>query len=403
MAVNKRNKTNLNCVTVYPQCIEWNLAPIPCLGINTGDTLDEITFAIVRKICEIAGDDLSTIDVQCLVDKLDAVEPLNKTLHSYLQLIIDNECKLSDLITAINNRIDGIANPTLILDLKCLATIDSFGNQLPYNEQSVLQALISQACLIRNQITGLTGAIANANIRIDNLPPAYVEPKLTSCLYTSQPTSVALSLLASDYCTYKTLLGTVANIQTAVGRQCSGLNTKFAADPKFIQSPTSQAHSLNNLWIAFCDQSARLAALEACACKVTCKDVLVGFAATFNDDKTVSLKFTGGAGTFIPVGYADCGSSVTIKNDAGVTTNPISIVIAQEGETIDIDISMFEGGEYLTFSVNAAICGNGINCNKCVSRVIRNTSGCCLITNSGTTPLTLTYKTCGITVPTVGA
>ena len=151
-----------------------------------------------------------------------------------------------------------------------------------------------------------------------------------------------------------------------------------------------------------CDLRERLITLEGCACKITCKDILIGFTTTFNEDKTVSLKFTGGAGTFIPVGYADCGSSITIKNDIGLTTIPVSITIEQDKSTVDIDISMFEAGEYLTFSVDAAICGNGINCNKCVSKVVRNTSGCCLITNKGITPLTLTYKTCGITTPIAG-
>ena len=397
-----KNKFTSNCIKTYPRCIEWDLPPIPCLGIKTGDLLDEIVFAITRKICEIAGDDLSTINVQCLVDKLGAVEPLNKTIATYLQLIINNECTLADLITAINARIDGIVNISLILDLKCLATFDSFGNQLPYNEQTVLQSLITEACLIRNQIAGLTGAIANVNIRIDNLPTPYTEPKLTSCLYTNQPTSTALGLLASDYCAYKLVLGTVANIQTTIGRQCTGLNTQFAVNPNFIQFPTSQAHTINNLWVTVCDLRARLITLEGCACKITCKDILIGFTTIFNDDKTVSLKFTGGAGTFIPVGYTDCGSTVTIKNDAGVSTSPINIIISQEGQTIDIDISMFEAGEYLTFSVEAAICGDGLNCNKCVTRIVKNTSGCCLITNSGIASLTITYKTCGIITPIVG-
>ena len=394
-----KNKFTSNCIKTYPRCIEWNLDDIPCLGIKRGDLLDEIVFAITRKICEIAGDDLSTINVQCLINKLGAVEPLNKTVTTYLQLLIDNECKLADLITAINARIDGIVNVSLILDLKCLATFDSFGNQLPYNQQTVLQSLITETCLIRNQITGLTGAIANVNIRIDNLPTPYVEPKLTSCLYTAQSTSLAVNILASDYCTYKLALGTVANIQTAIGRQCTGLSTQFANNINFIQSPASQAHTINNLWLTVCDLRTRLITLEGCACKITCKDILIGFTTTFNDDKTVSLKFTGGAGTLIPVGYTDCGSKLVIKNDAGVSTSPINIIISQEGQTIDIDISMFESGEYLTFSVEAAICGNGLTCNKCISRIVKNTSGCCLITNSGITSLTITYKTCGIITP----
>jgi hypothetical protein len=221
---------------------------------------------------------------------------------------------------------------------------------------------------------------------------------LASCLYSgTRPLNQAVTLLASDYCTYKTNLGTIAEIQTAIGRQCSGLNTLFTTDANFIQAPTSLAHSENNQWITICNLLGRITALEACACKFTCNDIQIGFTTTFNDDDTVTLSFTPGAGSNIPVGFIDCGSILTIKNDNGVSTLPISVIVAQNGQTIDVDISMFQSGEYLTFDLNSKLCKEDIQCDKCTSKVVRNTSGCCLITNSGLTPLTIIYKTCGIT------
>jgi hypothetical protein len=58
---------------------------------------------------------------------------------------------------------------------------------------------------------------------------------------------------------------------------------------------------------------------------------------------------------------------------------------------------MFESGDYLTFDLNSKLCKDDIQCDKCTSRVFRNTSGCCLITNEGTSAITIIYKTCGIT------
>ena len=172
------------------------------------------------------------------------------------------------------------------------------------------------------------------------------------------------------------------------------MNVDFASNLNFVQAPTTLADSDNNQWILLCNMYGRLKALEKCACKLTCKDVIIGFSTEFTDDKKVILKFTSGAGTFIPVGFTDCGSVLIIKNATGTTTLPINIIITQEGETAEIDISMFNSGEYLTFNIDAKLCAEGISCSKCVSKVVRNTSGCCEITNNGTQDVTLIYKIC---------
>ena len=398
----QKHKKQRGCIKTSPACIEWDLCDIPCLGIKTGDTLDDITFSIVRRICELSSPlDLSSISIECLIDKFKVVEPLNKTIATFLQLVIDNQCSISDLITAINNRIDHIASPTLILDLKCLKVLDSAGNQLPYTTQTVLQNLINEACLIRDAIAGLSGAISNINIRIDNIPAPYQEPAITAgCVYSgTRPLSQGFSILASDYCTFKTAVGTTSQIQTAIGRQPATLNVDFATDLNFVQSPSTLAQSDNNQWILLDALYKRLKALEDCACKKTCADIIIGFITEFTESNTVILKFTSGAGTFIPVGYKDCGSVLTISNEAGIKSLPYNIIISQEGETQELDISMFRVGEYLTFNVEVKLCSKDLNCEKCVTKVVRNTSGCCLITNTSTVPITITYQSCSSVLP----
>lgn len=397
-------KTNDNsgvaCVTVYPKCIVWNLPGIPCLGINTGDTLDELTFAITKKICEISQPlDLSSVSAQCLKDKLGIELPLNKTISTYLQLIIDNQCTLVDLIKAIQDRLDEITNPTLTLNLRCLRLNDNAGNPLSYTVKDILQLLINEVCALRDQITGLNGAIAAINIRIDNLPAPYAEPDIPiPCVYTGQrPLHTGVSLLASDYCAYKAILGTIPEIQTAIGRQCTGLNTQFATNVNFVQDVQNEAQSMNNLWIAFCDFKTRVIALEECACKITCKDITIGFNTVFDSVlQTVTLKFTSGAGTFIPVGFTDCGTTVSISDDYGNTSNLVPITITQEGEVTGLDVSMFEPGSILTFNLDVALCSQALSCHKCVTKLVKNPVGCCVLTASEA--VTITYQVC---IPTV--
>ena len=118
----KKNSKKYDCIKTNVTCVEWNLPPIPCLGIETGDMLDDVTFAIVDKLCNSIGStDLSEIDLQCILDRLDLTEPSTRTIASLLQLAFDNDCRLYDLIQEVR---DLITNDTpLSLDLKCLAQL----------------------------------------------------------------------------------------------------------------------------------------------------------------------------------------------------------------------------------------------------------------------------------------
>jgi hypothetical protein len=391
-----KNKLYSDCISTNVTCVKWNLPPIPCLGIETGDTLDQVTFAIIEKICSSFGsNDLSEIELTCILERLDINQPSERTIASLLQLAFDNDCRLYDLIQEVRGL---ITNTTpLVLDLKCLRNLDAFGQPVPYNEQTVLQSLINNVCLFIDQIADLSADIVTTNIRIDNLPAPYTEPNLTTCLSgTPKTTSQTVVLMAADYCLFKPKVGQIIKIDQAIGGQPTIVDNTdpLFANPDLIPTPTSLADSDINQWVFIESLLERIQALEACACKFDCDDITIGFLTTFNDDQTVTLTFSSGAGSFIPNTFTDCGSKITISNDSGVKLGPIVIPIAQNYESIDFDVSMFSPGEYLTFSLDAKLCSDSIDCFKCVKKVVRNTSGCCVISNTGTEPITIIYKVC---------
>lgn len=401
---NKKNKNNGNCVKTPVTCIEWNLPGIPCLGIETGDMLDDVTFALVEKICSsLQGTDLSNVDLQCIIDKLNVTEPAQKTIQTLLQIAFDNDCKLYDLIQEV--RAIALSNtPTLSLDLKCLAQIDSYGNQLSYNQQSVFQLLLNEACAVRNQLAALSLSFASLQQQVNNLPDPYTEPTIPpNCVHsTSQILSNSVTLLASDYCSYKGNVGSPEQINSSIGKQpvIVDVTDPLFNNPELVFLPTSMAEDNQNQWIFIKSLLGRLRDLEKCACQVKCSDITIGFIVVFEDDNTATLRFTNGAGSNIPAIFTDCGSILTISGSSGMVAAPIDLStindgIAQNVELEGIDVSMFEPGELLTFDINVNLCSEGQSCQKCVSRTVKNTSGCCTITASG--PVTIIYQTCGLT------
>jgi hypothetical protein len=397
-----KNKKDFGCVKSFPQCIQWNLGDIEVLDIKNGDYLDEIIFAIACKIKEVTEPlDLSTVSIQCILDKFDAVEPATKTIQTILKLIIENECKLKDLIDALQDQING-DSPALILNLRCLAEEDAYGNTLPYNEQTVLQSLINEVCSLKDSVSYLNSKAIDLQNQIDAIVP-YTEPNVTSCLYTSRPLSQAVGIISNNFCDFTTKIGTTNQIDTAIGKQCSSLNALFSGDPNFIQIPVTLAESNNNQWMAICNILNRVAAIEATCCAPSCDKIKLGFIYSYDyESRELTLSFTSGSGTFIPTGFVDCGSEFTIKNCTGdiivtslqpIENNADLIFILPSGVCIDT----------LTISIKTKFCLSDSNnqviitCRDCFTKTINIQGECCTLTNPNEENVLLTYSTVVIT------
>lgn len=375
----QKNREDFNCVKSYPQCIQWNLGDIPSLGISNGDFLDDMVYAIVAKLCECCGEiDLSTLSLQCLIDKLNNTDPVPRTLLNVLQLIIDNECTLKDLIDNLQAQIDDINNGgTLTLNLKCLAKFDIYGNPLPYDLHSVLQDLITELCDLKDRVLILEGIVVDLQDQIDhiNVTP-YELPIISTCISANKKLDVSVKDIATSLCSLRNATGTEVQLQTAMANQCPNFNSEFGTLPGWNIAPVNLAQSYSNLEIAFCDVLGRLKIMETTCCGPTCDKIKLGFTVEVDRDlKELTFCFTSGAGTFIPFGFYDCGSVITITDPEGNVATPASTVITQDGCISGISYSSLVG-KILTVSIKTKFClkdrdGNIILiCQDCLNKTI---------------------------------
>lgn len=392
--MSKVNKNTGNCVTSFASCVKWDREGIPCLGIKNGDFLDDITFIIADKICDLAKPlDLSTISLQCLLDKgLITQEPLTKTISSLLQIAINNSCTLKDAITAIEAKLNGTTS-SLNLNLKCLSSYftGSSGEILPYTEKEVLQSIISEVCLLKQNYSSLLIKVNELETKVNNWqPPALVEPRITSCLFSSVPTSQAVTILASDYCAYKTLIGGASDVQKATSRTCSNANTLYQSFPGWIPVVTNYMQQANNYEIIICDLLSRITAIETGCCAITCDSVKTGFTIVITDSE-LFLNFRDIDGTKIPTGFTDCGSTYTITSPSNSVGQTGSLTITQGYISAAIPLSAFTKGEKLTVKVLSSMCNGTLTCSKCNSKEVSYSSNCCVLTNIGEGEVSIIY------------
>lgn len=380
----QKNREEFNCIKSYPQCIQWNLNDIPSLGIVNGDYLDAIIYAIANKLCELADPlDLASLSLQCLVDKLGNTDPVPRTIQNVLQLLIDNECTLKDLIDNLQLQIDTINTTNLILNLKCLAEFDAFGNPLPYTLQSVLQRLITELCTMKDEVIRLGQVVIDLQNQINNIPTTvYTLPVVSTCISASRPLDLSSRDIATSLCNLRNATGTEVQLQTAMAFQCSNFNAQFGNITGWNLAPVNLAQSYANMEIAVCDMLNRLVIMETTCCGPTCDKIKIGFGIEFDTDlKEITLNFTSGAGTVIPFGFYDCGSEISIHDEFGTYTYPASTVITQNGSITGINYSGLSGSIF-TVSIKTKFClkdreGNLIlTCQDCISKVFDQTTKC---------------------------
>jgi len=379
--------------------IVWSGEKIDCLGICPGQTLNKIVYIIANKVCELSSPlDLSTLTLQCALDVFDREENGNRTLASVLQLLLDNDCGLKELIDGIQSQIDGMSNDNLVLDLKCLGVKDSFGNTLPYNEQTVLQSLINKVCDLDTELDGIGGKIADLQLQIneinDNLPSSE-EKILNTCIAPNTTVSETVEQVTENYCNYQESVGSVTDIQKAISQQPKEATDLLSTTKGWELNPSNMAESFNNLWIAYNNLLGRVTSIESTCCNITCKDITIGMEVIgAADGKGFALKFSEAAGTDIPNGFTDRGSTVTITDvDNHILTYDIDI--EQDGTTDQLSVVGLNLESPLDISVNARVGSDALQCEKCLVSTYSAQTGCpvCAIAVTGKTGyVTIIYE-----------
>lgn len=409
---------NENCILTPASCVEWNSGAIKYLDICNGDRLPKIIWEIATKLEELAGEDISEFDIDALLALCNKKAPREITIISILELLRDNQVCLKDYIAAVEEVVKSLSTANSVeVDLKCFAEFDSQGNGLGITRAAFDQLVVDKLCNHEKRIGDAEGQIVLIKNSISDmqLNPVVVEPEFSTCLNpTVAPTSVQAKTNATEICEIRDEQGDTTDVSSALSKvpavwgtpEFLALLNKYELGAGFIQTVTfenmAQAHQDGFITLALLQK--QIAQILATCCSPSCDKIKIGFTGEFDyENSLLTLNFTRSAGTFIPDGFTDCGTTITITDRNGVSVyvyTSSDAGIEMDGSIEDIDIQGLATGQLLvSFKTNFCLTDSTgatiLNCQDCTSGTLNYINNkCCAITNTGTEAVTITIKTC---------
>lgn len=430
----KSNTEKENCSPISSNCVIWQGPDLPCLNLCKGDTVSDVVYKLAEEVCELKDNiGLSNVDIQCLLTICSTTPAPAKTLANILELLISKVCCINDIIENLPGPGTNYSEPTLNLPT-CLQYSNGSGG-------TVTQLVLSQyvlriatvLCSINTTVNTHTTQIADLDSRVTALENEVpVVPQISSCLLgTIADVETVVQELESQFCSYKTVLGSTSSINTALTRQCSGLTGATASlatgNPMSVDFPAwksvvqNLSDSLSNLWFTVCDIRSAVKIIQSSCCKIDCNSIVVNFDYKWIDEFTLRLYFT--PKTTVPLGFWDCndtdGNEFTFTDGLG-NSYPVFIhfrrqdptdltgvlddpTIIANGYDVDLSLSPLDTTTGITISSPNLCFTNGeISCVKCFDKTIVPyvNKNCCTITNTSNSNVTVVYKVCISTTTT---
>lgn len=284
------NLDNSPCTPISSNCVIWQGPSIPCIKLCTGDTVSDVVFKLATELCTILDQlNVSNYDLACL--NLGGCDP--KDFQALVQLLITKICEL-ETIPVPPPTPDGTGCPTdcIVSTKGCL-----IGPDEPDGEDTLINYvdtiatkvcnLIDEISIIQNTITTIKGPgwagenLVSLQNQIDSivtnpftLPQVQLPNGCTIGIYTGPivdpPTlDVMFNQFISDWCTFRGVVGTNAELQASVLSQCitstdTALEFQYSLTAPanqlgvyysgtWVDSPATVADAINNIWIALCD------------------------------------------------------------------------------------------------------------------------------------------------------
>lgn len=395
--INQNNNKDLNLTS---KGVKWEGPSIPCLDLCHGDTVNSVVIKIAEKLCKLVDDheDLATLDYSCVIDLCqtencaDLDDPTKVSLKGIFQILLNNDCKLKDLIDAVETQITTVVNGGIVLgnlELGCLtAELTAICRDIEnYTLNDLLQCYINILCDHETTLVDLSSRILTLEQLVCSLSNIaatgiYTEPDIDVSCITGNPApdneihSDATQIIVTKVCEIETNLGSESDVNNALAQACL---TDFLSNPDIIQTPTNLAQDEKNKWIVICSALERLKDIEDNCCSPICDDIKIGFSLdSFSEGPPAeyTLKFNNGTGTSIPLGFTDCGSTITLSDQHGNTlTVPITIT---NNTTEVIDVTSLFVTDPITAKINTCFTHtNGLECVDCFTQTIpAQTAGC---------------------------
>jgi hypothetical protein len=398
------NTADQGCSPVSSNCVVWQGPNLPCINLCKGDTVSDVVYKVATDLCTIKDQlDLSDLDLSSLVSFCASSNPAptNKTLAAVLDFIIAKVSCLDDRTATLEGGSSGSAysEPTLTLPT-CLQYTNAQGQnvtQLIHNQYTL--TLANKICSVAATVSTHTTQISGLNTRVATLENAtgVTLPKVSLQCLTGNTTLLnldeALSSVATDLCSLRTVVGTNTAITSAAAKQCTNLNSLPALSSAGTMSGlagwkstvTTLSDSINNLWLTICDLRAGLVNLNASVSVVNCGALVIDFTATLNVARTsLTINFNGLTsyqGVLGLTGFSDCsqaGSILTIEDTAGkkFITNVNIVSNATNASGVTIAIPTGTGSNELNASLNykvtlsACVKKDNSECNRSVEKTL---------------------------------
>jgi len=391
---------NEDCIPTPSSCVKWYGGDIPFLGICEGDNLNVLTSELVDKLEDISGDDISTFDITSLLAICEKKAPEEVTLISILTLLRDNTLCLKAFLDEIEAKmLELFANQNIDVNLRCYTNFNGLG--LTITRDQLDQLVIDVLCEHQNSLDSIDTSIDRMHDEINEarLSTTVEEVTQVTCINPEDlPLSVQVQNTSRELCDLILSVGTVTNINDALANTPTDLNPEFGAIIGWNAAPVTWADYYGNTLLEVENLRQRLIEIEEVCCAVSCDDITLGFTAVMNEDGDgIIIRFTKGAGMFIPAGFEDCGSTGTVTDKLG-NTQDFDIAVSTGGEE-EIILTGISTVSELTVDIAVQLCNTdkGIQCNKCISGTVAQPE-CefCTLTASG--PVTVLYKVCTDTI-----
>lgn len=394
-----------NCIPTPASCVQWNGGDIEFLGICNGEWLTTVVWEIITKLQELAGEDLSSFDIDDMLDICNQKRPLEVNLVSILTLLKNNDICLKDYIDTLNDKINELsAQQGVNVNLKCYADFDNVGNALSITREQLDQLVIDKLCAHETRLNTLDGKIIGLQSQIDDIAndTTVEELDFPTCINgNTLPTSTQVINTSQALCDLRDATGLPIDIAAAIAKYPATWNAKFGPLlAGWLLNPDNQADVINNLILLIAKMDERLTLIENTCCAPACDKIKIGIQFIMNDDDTVDMVFSSGAGTYIPPGFEDCGTTITFTDKNGVEFSPslATTPIEQDGTVSGVNVASLATGT-IKVNVKTKFClydefGTLITtCQDCFSTEFENTAGCCVLTNTSAESNTIIYRT----------
>ena len=290
------NLDNSPCSPTSSNCVIWQGPDLACIKLCKGDTVSDVVAKLAAELCTILDQlNVNNYDLTCFNSS--ACPPVD--FQALIQFLIDHICALEG-VTPNTNPATSTCPDCVVLIAPCFI----IGTQTTMQLTDYVQMIGERVCDLVGTITNLQTQITNLDNRVTvlentptsvfTLPSIIVNCDLSPTVLggLAYPIDTVLNALVNDptngYCSLIDATGLPGDVLSAVSSQCITSTSPTLSNPPvpfgteylgtWVNTPTTVADAITNLWIVICDMY----------------DYLTNNELSVTDTTTVNLEYTSG-------------------------------------------------------------------------------------------------------------